>query len=95
MSCFLARAGKCPWLLICHLDKRQCHQHGLQSLARIGEFPHRPLTQRVGPDHGHIQNERAVAMQLNNPHEVMNHLITLLAAEGVEAFIGKVDSVRY
>ncbi|HDS1721633.1 hypothetical protein NPS53_08985 [Pseudomonas putida] len=31
-----------------------------------------------------------MAMQLNNPHEVMNHLITLLAAEGVEAFIGKV-----
>ena len=29
-------------------------------------------------------------MQLNNPNEVMNHLITLLAAEGVEAFIGKV-----
>lgn len=29
-------------------------------------------------------------MQLNNPLEVMNHLISLLAAEGVEAFIGKV-----
>lgn len=29
-------------------------------------------------------------MRLNNPLEVMNHLITLLAAEGVEAFIGKV-----
>lgn len=28
-------------------------------------------------------------MRLNNPLEVMNHLITLLAAEGVEAFIGK------
>lgn len=29
-------------------------------------------------------------MQLNNTLEVMNHLITLLAAEGVKAYIGKI-----
>lgn len=29
-------------------------------------------------------------MQLDNPKAVMNHLIALLAAEGIEAFIGKV-----
>lgn len=29
-------------------------------------------------------------MQLNNPNDVMNHLIKLLATHGIEAFIGKV-----